>query len=59
MSTVIGIRREDKSEWERRVPLVPADVQTLRRDHGLEFVIQPSPIRVFRDDEYEAAGADR
>lgn len=58
MSATIGIRREDKSEWERRVPLVPADVQTLRRDHGLEFVVQPSPIRVFRDDEYEAAGAD-
>ncbi|MCP4574373.1 MAG: hypothetical protein GY838_18620 [bacterium] len=58
MSKVVGIRREDKSEWERRVPLVPADVQTLRRDHGLEFVIQPSSIRVFKDDEYEAAGAD-
>jgi len=58
MSTTIGIRREDKSEWERRVPLVPADVQTLRRDQGLEFVIQPSPIRVFGDDEFAAAGAD-
>ncbi len=57
MGAVIGIRREDKSEWERRVPLVPADIDGLVRDRGLEFVVQPSPIRVFGDDEYAAAGA--
>ncbi len=57
MSTRIGIRREDKNEWERRVPLVPADLAALKRDHDLEFIVQPSPIRVFRDQEYVEAGA--
>ncbi|RKZ18896.1 hypothetical protein DRQ50_03170, partial [bacterium] len=57
MSVTVGIRREDKNEWERRVPLVPADVVTLAADHDLEFLVQPSPIRVFKDDEYAAAGA--
>ena len=26
----IGIRREDKSEWERRVPLTPQDAAQLQ-----------------------------
>jgi len=57
MRGVIGIRREDKSRWERRVPLTPEQVERQVRDHGLRFVVQPSPIRVFPDSEYEAAGA--
>ena len=53
----IGIRREDKNAWERRVPLVPADVADLLRDNDLAVVVQPSPIRVHADAEYAAAGA--
>ncbi len=53
---MIGIRREDKSKWEARVPLVPADLRQLVSEHGLSFQVQTSPIRVFRDDEYRAAG---
>ncbi|MCB1181862.1 hypothetical protein KDM41_00360 [bacterium] len=53
----IGIRREDKNQWERRVPLVPDDVATLRDRHDLDVVVQTSPIRVFGDVEYEAVGA--
>lgn len=53
----IGIRREDKSHWEARTPLVPADVLRLIRDHGLEIAIQPSPNRAFDDDAYRQAGA--
>ncbi len=56
MSMLIGIRREDKNEWERRVPLVPADLGRLQAEHGLRFVVQPSPIRVYGDDDYRAAG---
>ena len=55
--SVIGIRREDKSRWERRVPLVPAGVSELQARHGLSFVVQPSGIRVFKDQEYRAVGA--
>ncbi len=57
MSAIIGIRREDKNEWERRVPLIPDDLAALKREHGLQFIVQPSPIRVFDDQEYAAAGA--
>jgi len=56
MGAVIGIRREDKNKWERRVPLVPADLAELKKNHDVDFIIQPSPIRVFTDDDYRAAG---
>jgi saccharopine dehydrogenase (NAD+, L-lysine-forming) len=58
MKQTIGIRREDKNEWERRVPLVPDDVRWLRERHGIHTIIQPSGIRTFRDDEFRAAGAE-
>lgn len=54
----IGIRREDKNEWERRVPLSPSDVNTLVRENGLRVLIQPSSIRTFTNDEYHNAGAE-
>lgn len=56
MEPRLGIRREDKSEWERRAPLAPKHVQALK-EQGITTVIQPSPIRVFTDDEYRQAGA--
>jgi saccharopine dehydrogenase (NAD+, L-lysine-forming) len=56
MGVTIGIRREDKNEWERRVPLIPADLADLKRTHDVEFIVQPSPIRVFTDDDYLQAG---
>jgi len=56
MGETIGIRREDKNRWERRVPLIPDDLANLAREHDLEFLVQPSPIRVFTDDDYTAAG---
>jgi alpha-aminoadipic semialdehyde synthase len=52
----IGIRREDKNEWERRAPLIPEDVKQLHRAHAIQTVVQPSQIRVFPDDEYTGAG---
>ena len=53
----IGIRREDKDPWEARVPLVPDDVARLASSGAAEIVVQPSPQRVFTDDEYLRAGA--
>jgi alpha-aminoadipic semialdehyde synthase len=58
MAQRIGIRREDKNQWERRVPLVPEDLSRLIAEESLRFTVQPSPIRVFQNDEYEAAGAE-
>jgi alpha-aminoadipic semialdehyde synthase len=54
---ILGIRREDKNEWERRVPLIPDDIALLKSRYGIETIVQPSPIRVFSDDEYEKVGA--
>jgi alpha-aminoadipic semialdehyde synthase len=56
MADVIGIRREDKSVWERRTPLIPEHVRDLM-DEGVGVVVQPSEIRVFREPEYETVGA--
>ncbi len=52
----IGIRKEDKNEWERRVPLTPEHVRQLV-DDGVEVTVEPSPTRAFADEEYKAAGA--
>lgn len=57
MKRLIGIRREDKNQWERRVPLTPRQVRLLREEHQVETHIQPSSIRVFSDNQYRAAGA--
>ncbi len=53
---MIGVRREDKNDWERRAPLTPDHVRTLVQG-GLEVAVQHSPIRVFPDDAYAAVGA--
>ncbi|HMB70904.1 MAG TPA: hypothetical protein VKU85_16430, partial [bacterium] len=53
---VIGIRREDKSVWERRTPLVPRDVKQLVAG-GVEVHVQRSSNRCFADEEYAHAGA--
>lgn len=57
MTPCIGIRLEDKNEWERRAPLVPEHVKTLVHEHGIQVYVQASPIRAFSAQEYEQAGA--
>ncbi len=54
----IGIRREDKNEWERRVPLVPNDLKELKEKFGIDAVVQPSTIRFFTDQDYCEAGIE-
>lgn len=57
MAHVIGIRRETKSNWERRTPITPDLVRRLVHQHDLEVLVQPSPRRVFSDGEFVHAGA--
>jgi alanine dehydrogenase len=52
----LGIRREDKNPYERRVPLIPVHARELLRRWPLEIKIQPSPIRVFADEDYRREG---
>ena len=56
MTSKIGIRLEDKNEWETRVPLVPGDVEKLVAD-GAELFVQRFPKRAFPDALFESAGA--
>lgn len=53
----IGIRREAKNRWERRVPLLPDQVERLVHEQGVRVFIQPSTKRVIPDEKYSAAGA--
>lgn len=53
----IGIRAEDKHQWEHRTPLTPDQVQSLVRNHGISFYVEPSSQRAFKDSEYQNAGA--
>jgi alpha-aminoadipic semialdehyde synthase len=57
MTVRIGLRHEDKSEWERRVPVTPDDAALLLREHGIQTVVQPSTTRAFTAQEFESAGA--
>jgi alanine dehydrogenase len=52
----IGIIREGKVPPDTRVPLDPQQCALLRNEYGLDVVVQPSPIRIFKDEEYIAAG---
>ncbi|KAI8900382.1 Saccharopine dehydrogenase-domain-containing protein [Globomyces pollinis-pini] len=53
----IGIRQEAKNRWERRVPLVPDQVERLVKELGATVFIQPSTKRVIPDEKYTAVGA--
>jgi saccharopine dehydrogenase (NAD+, L-lysine-forming) len=58
MNKQVGIRREDKNVWERRVPITPQHVTSLTQQAGLSFCVQSSGIRAFSDEDYRAAGAE-
>ena len=52
MNKIFGIRREDKNKWERRVPITPSYISKLKQEYNLDCVVQPSDIRIFKDEEY-------
>ncbi|KAJ1770169.1 hypothetical protein IW140_004894 [Coemansia sp. RSA 1813] len=56
-SPVIGIRREDKNRWERRVALTPSHVRKLIKETGARVLVQPSNTRIFNNASFEKAGA--
>jgi alpha-aminoadipic semialdehyde synthase len=57
MKALIGIRREDKNPWERRVPLIPTHVRELVQNYPLEIWVQPSKLRIFPDEDFAREGA--
>jgi alpha-aminoadipic semialdehyde synthase len=54
-----GIRKEDKNIWEKRVPLIPGDLQKLLDSRPQKRVIvQSSANRIYPDDQFAAVGAE-
>ncbi|MCZ4407172.1 NAD(P)-dependent oxidoreductase [Cryomorphaceae bacterium 1068] len=57
--TKIGIIREGKTPPDKRVPLTPAQCKLLMEKHSdIEILVETSPIRAFKDDEYRSEGIE-
>ena len=55
----IGIIRERKTPPDRRVVFSPEQLKELSKKYDeLSFVVEPSPIRIFPDEQYEKAGIE-
>ena len=54
----IGIIREGKTPPDKRVPFTPEQAALLQEKFGVKVWVQPSPIRCFKDQEYENAGVE-
>ncbi len=52
----IGLIREGKVPPDNRVPLTPDQCRFLMDRYEVDIVVEPSPIRAFRDEEYAALG---
>jgi len=57
-AAIIGIRRENKNKWERRVAVIPQDCKKLA-DSGVQFIIQPSNIRCFTQKQFEDCSSNK
>ncbi|MGA6924481.1 MAG: bifunctional lysine ketoglutarate reductase /saccharopine dehydrogenase family protein [Desulfosarcina sp.] len=51
------IRAEDKNRWERRTPIVPADLAEIIHRTGARAFLEKSDKRVFTEAQYTAVGA--
>ncbi|MCF8261204.1 MAG: hypothetical protein K9J12_10550 [Melioribacteraceae bacterium] len=58
MEKLLGLRREDKNIWEKRVPIIPEHVRILKNDFEIETVLQPFHERAFTEVEFTEAGAE-
>lgn len=54
----IGIRREDKYEFEKRTPIIPAHIQELTEQENISFSVESSAKRIYSDSDYRNAGAN-
>lgn len=55
----IGILREGKVPPDKRVPLTPKQcVEVMDKFDSTRIIVQPSPIRAFKDDDYTALGVE-
>ena len=53
----IGLIREGKVPPDHRVPLTPSQCKSIQAIYpNVEMIVQPSPIRAYKDEEYSAEG---
>lgn len=52
----LGIIREGKVPPDARAPLTPEQCAEVKQKFPVEIVVEPSPVRCFKDEEYAAAG---
>jgi len=57
MNKKVALRYEDRYLMERRVAITPSHVKKLIEKHGLEFLVEKSEKRVFKEKEYTDSGA--
>lgn len=55
---VIGILRETRIPPDSRVAITPMLCMELSRQFGIKFLVQPSPFRIFKDEEYLNLGIE-
>eukprot|EP00795_Rhopilema_esculentum_P002141 gene2141-17728_t len=53
---ILALRREDINVWERRAPIAPQHIKSLK-EQGINTLVQPSTRRAYTMQEYENAGA--
>ncbi|WKZ68075.1 MAG: bifunctional lysine ketoglutarate reductase /saccharopine dehydrogenase family protein [Melioribacteraceae bacterium] len=58
MKKILGIRKEIKNKWERRVTLTPTAVSELSKNFGIKTLFQLCEKRIFDDQDYIDAGAE-
>ena len=51
------IRAEDKNIWERRAPLIPADIESLIKNKNCDVYVEKSVKRFFTESDYKNTGA--
>jgi alpha-aminoadipic semialdehyde synthase len=57
-SLTVGVLRETYDKWERRAPLCPIHVKDFLQAHpSSKVIVQPSPSRIFSNQDYSHAGA--
>ena len=54
---IIGVRKENKNKWERRVALIPELCKKLI-DRGIHIIVQPSKLRCYTDKQYADQGCE-
>ena len=55
----IGILRENKTPPDKRVPLTPDQcIEVQQKFSDVTVVVQPSPIRCFKDSDYQSLGIE-